>query len=108
MGANDHTMSLSQDNCAQDINVNLKVSSNEFAYDNVKTSESMVLVRETKDDRQSHRLHIFVEPSQCDRNPPQGSEHVKPLCHTDIGTVLFRFYRIEIAVTDYASVSFCQ
>ena len=62
----------------------------------------MVLIRETNDIRQSHRLHIFVEPLQCDRNPELGVGHVKPLCYSDPGTALFRFYRIEIEATDYA------
>ena len=62
----------------------------------------MVLIRETNDNRQSHKLHIFVEPAQCDRDPELGSIHVKPLCYNDPDTVLFRFYRIQIEVTDYA------
>jgi len=91
------------DNCDQQIETKIKVSSNEFAYDNAKTNQNMVLIRETRDERQSHRIQIFVETERCDRAPQLGFDQLKPLCFIDPNSPYFRFYQIDIEVTDYAS-----
>ena len=70
------------------------MSSNEFEYDNSKTSDSMVLIRNTKDPRQSHGLLVFVEPKQC-----QSSS--QSLCATN-SNVGFRYYQFDVEATDFS------
>ena len=70
------------------------MSSNEFEYDNSKASDSMVLIRDTKDPRQSHGLMVFVEPSQCGVISDR-------LCvrNSNVG---FRYYQFDVEATDSA------
>ena len=70
------------------------MSSNEFEYDNSKASDSMVLIRDTKDPRQSHSLMVFVEPRQCGVMSDR-------LCvrNSNVG---FRYYQFDVEATDLA------
>ena len=70
------------------------MSSNEFEHDNSKAGDSMVLIRDTKDPRQSHSLMVFVEPKQC------GVISDK-LCvrNSNVG---FRYYKFDVEATDLA------
>ncbi|EJK48096.1 hypothetical protein THAOC_33136, partial [Thalassiosira oceanica] len=83
-----------KDDCLQTLQIHVEVSSNEFEYDNSKASDSMVLIRNTKDPRQSHSLMVFVEPRQCGVISDQ-------LCvrNSNVG---FRYYQFDVEATDLA------
>ena len=71
------------------------MSSNEFEYDNSKSSENMVLIRNSRDPRQSHSLLIFVEPKRC-KSPSQSLYVVN---NSNVG---FRYYQFDVEATHFA------
>ena len=80
------------------IKTSIEISSNELEYDTSKSD--MALVRKTKDQRQSHGLLVFVEPSRC-------ADSSSPLCEAFSHIVVpaedsFRYYQFNVHAIDYA------
>ena len=66
-----------------------------FEYNKSKSSDNMVITRETNDPRQSHGLKVFVEPTQCQIGTSQS------LCEIDLN-IGFRYYQFDVEATDFA------
>lgn len=87
-----------EDGCPQKLKTVIKVSSNEFEYDNTKPG--MVLVLETNDLRQSYGMMAFLQPSRCFDS---SSLLCRTFSHKDVGAEdTFRYYQVDIEATDMA------
>jgi len=83
------------DNCPSENKVEVVVSSNEISSS--KTSDGMVLLRKKRSTHKSQSMQIFVEPRMCNRQAA-----TEPMCDWDDDTAPFRFYEIDVIVTDNA------
>jgi len=83
-----------EDNCQQMLQTKIKISSNEFEYNESQSSGNMAVIRETINPRQSHGLKIFVKSTQCQNVAFQS------LCEAD-SNVGFRYYQFDVEATDF-------